>query len=180
MSQTPHLNNPPLFVQHVLKRNTSINAVRAACGAVAQIDRIRAGGEVRGEGGFRVKIGLNSGPTVVGKIGTFMRGSYTAYGHIVNVAARLESVPALYHCGIVIGPQTAEFVQHTFLLRELDTIQVKEVELPITVFEPVGEQPGTPAQRELTARYTEALSHYRGQTVQRSSCPLGCLGLFPP
>ena len=48
--------------------------------------------------------------------------------------------------------------EKTFLLEH--TEKVKGVELPIMVFEPVGEQPGTPEQRELTTRYAEALSYY--------------------
>jgi len=48
--------------------------------------------------------------------------------------------------------------EKTLLLEH--TEKVKGVELPITVFEPVSGQPGTPEQRELTTRYAEALSYY--------------------
>jgi len=152
----------------VVDENHAVHAVQAACAAVTRIDHMRADGERRGEQGFRIKVGVNSGPAVVGKIGTLMRGAYTAYGQTVNVASRLENVPALYHCSMVIGPGTAKLVQHTFLLRELDTIQVKGVDSPITVFEPLGEQPGTQEQRECTDRYAEALGYYRARQFQEA------------
>jgi adenylate cyclase len=147
----------------VADSNHAIQSVRAACAAVTRIDHVRAEGERRGERGFDVKVGLNSGQAIVGKIGTFMRGSYSACGQTVNVASRLERVPALYHCNIVIGPGTADLVQSRFLLRELDSIQVQGVDSAIRVFEPLGEQPGTPEQRELMTRYAEALGYYRAR-----------------
>ncbi|MGH7410839.1 MAG: hypothetical protein ACREJ6_07260, partial [Candidatus Methylomirabilis sp.] len=69
----------------------------------------------------------------------------------------------LYHCTVVIGSRTAELVKDEFLLRELDTIRVKGIEAPVTVYEPVAEHPVTPEQMELVERYREALAHYRAR-----------------
>jgi class 3 adenylate cyclase len=42
--------------------------------------------------GFSVRIGLNSGEVVVGKIGDDLRMDYTAQGHTVGLAARMEQM----------------------------------------------------------------------------------------
>ena len=109
-------------------------------------------------------IGLNSGPAVVGNVGTERRYNYTAVGETVNVAARLEGVPGLYGCGIVIGPTTATATATEFLLRELDVIQVKGREAPLTVWEPLAPRAeATAEQHDRVRRYAEALELYRAR-----------------
>ena len=138
------------------------NAVRAALAAVARIRREHDAAAARGEKGFSVKIGLNSGPAVIGNVGTARRYNYTAVGETVNVASRLESVPSLYGCQVVIGPRTAELVRDWFLLRELDWIKVKGGQAPIAVFEPLGPRAqATPEQVDRAGRFAEALARYR-------------------
>ncbi|MGH7319927.1 MAG: adenylate/guanylate cyclase domain-containing protein [Candidatus Rokuibacteriota bacterium] len=138
--------------------------VRAALEAVARIRQAREAAEAKGELGFSVKIGINSGPAVVGNVGTDKRFNYTAVGETVNVASRLESVPGIYACQIVVGPRTAELARDEFLLRELDLIQVKGRDTPLPIFEPLVEHArATPSGRDRAARYAEALAHYRAR-----------------
>ena len=98
----------------------AVNGIRAALAAATRIRREHGEATARGETGFSVKIGLNSGPAVVGNVGTVRRYNYTAVGETVNVASRLESVPTLFGCQVVIGPLTAELARDEFLMRELD------------------------------------------------------------
>ena len=138
------------------------NAIRCALGAVARIRQEREAAAAKGEPEFSVKIGLNSGPAVVGNVGTARRYNYTVVGETVNVASRLESVPGLYGCQVVIGPRTAELVQDEFLLRELDWIKVKGGLAPIAVFEPIAERAtATPEQADRARRFADALVQYR-------------------
>jgi class 3 adenylate cyclase len=138
------------------------NAVRAALAAVARIHAEHTRAQARGEHGYGVKIGLNSGPAVVGNVGTERRYNYTAIGETVNVAARLESVPGLYSCDIVVGPRTAELAAADFLWLELDTIRVKGREAPLALFAPLGPiDAATPAQCEHARQFAEALADYR-------------------
>jgi class 3 adenylate cyclase len=140
------------------------NGVRAARAAVARIHEEHDAAQARGEVGFSVKIGLNSGLAVVGNVGTTRRYNYTAVGETINVASRLESVPSLFGCQIVMGPRTAVLVRDEFLLRELDWIMVKGGHAPIAVFEPLAERAkATPQQVEGTRRFADALAHYRAR-----------------
>ena len=140
----------------------AMSGIRTALASAARIHREHEAAVARGEKGFSVKIGLNSGAAVVGNVGTAKRYNYTAVGETVNVASRLESVPSLYGCQVVIGPRTAELVRDELLLRELDRIWVKGGQAPIAVFEPLVERAkATPEQVDRVRRFADALAHYR-------------------
>lgn len=67
-------------------------ALRAACAiadAVAEDNKTRAS---LGDSSLRLRIGMHSGPVVVGNIGSASRMNYTIVGETVNVAARLEEL----------------------------------------------------------------------------------------
>ena len=67
------------------------HAARAVRAALAIAAAIR--GDNRGRAvPVRVRIGLHSGPVVVGNIGTATRMNYTVVGDTVNVAQRLEAM----------------------------------------------------------------------------------------
>jgi class 3 adenylate cyclase/CHASE2 domain-containing sensor protein len=140
----------------------ALHAVTCALGAVRRIGAARAQALARGERAFSVKIGLNSGDAVVGNVGTEKRYNYTAVGETVNVASRLESVPGLYSCTVVVGPKTAALAGPHLLLRELDWIKVKGGAAPIAIFEPLAPlADATGGQRDHAQRYAEALGYYR-------------------
>jgi class 3 adenylate cyclase len=71
------------------------HAQRACFAALWLRDELRRYADrVRLESGlsFAVRMGLNSGDVVVGKIGDDLRMDYTAQGHTVNLAARMEQI----------------------------------------------------------------------------------------
>lgn len=142
----------------------AVKAVRAAMAIVDGVHRACAEDEGRGEPGFTIKVGINSGIAVVGNIGSENRFSYTAMGEDVNLAARLESVPPLYGCLIVAGEHTARLAQTAYLMRELDWLLVKGADKPMAVYQPLAElDSATVAQNEIVARFAQALEHYRAR-----------------
>ena len=60
---------------------------------------------------LRIGIGLNTGPCVVGNMGSDFRFNYSVLGDTVNVASRLESRTKDYRLSMVIGSRTAEKAQ---------------------------------------------------------------------
>ena len=72
---------------------------------------------------FSVRMGLNSGEVVVGKIGDDLRMDYTAQGHTVGLAARIQAV-APPDC-VYLGETTAEAVRGYFDLEELGAFDLK-------------------------------------------------------
>ncbi|MGH2607493.1 MAG: adenylate/guanylate cyclase domain-containing protein [Tepidiformaceae bacterium] len=149
----------------------AVKGVGAALAAAARVEDARQAATARGEPGFSVKIALNSGEVIVGNVGTDRRYNYTAVGETVNLASRLESVPVLYGCKVVLGPSTAALAGKVFLVRELDWIKVKGADLPLTVFEPLGERAqADPALVERARRFEEALEHYRAMRFEEARC----------
>jgi class 3 adenylate cyclase/tetratricopeptide (TPR) repeat protein len=82
---------------------------------------------------FGVRMGMNSGEVVVGKIGDDLRMDYTAQGQTVNLAARMEQIAApgrIYLTGV-----TAQEVVGYFRLREVGSLDVKGVRTAVRVWD---------------------------------------------
>jgi adenylate cyclase len=77
-------------------------------------------------------VGINSGPAVIGNIGSTDRLDYTAIGDTVNLAARLESNAKPQQ--ILISENTYERVKDLFVMTKLDPIKVKGKEKPVQIY----------------------------------------------
>jgi class 3 adenylate cyclase/tetratricopeptide (TPR) repeat protein len=82
---------------------------------------------------FAVRMGLNSGDVVVGKIGDNLRMDYTAQGHTVGLAARMEDLAEPGK--VYLTEATAALVSGYFRLDDLGGFTVKGVHEPVHVFE---------------------------------------------
>jgi adenylate cyclase len=114
---------------------------------------------------LRVGIGLNTGPCVVGNMGSDFRFNYSVLGDTVNVASRLESRTKDYRLSMVIGSRTAERAREKFATMEIDLIQVKGKKQPEAVFTVLGnaEIDHDPRCKELIGLNGEMLASYRKQ-----------------
>ena len=108
------------------------HAQRACFASLHLRDAVRAyANEVRVRHGvpFGVRIGLNSGEVVVGKIGDDLRMDYTAQGHTVGLAQRME---ALAEAGkIYLTAATAQRVEGFFACEDLGEFNVKGASVPV-------------------------------------------------
>ena len=82
---------------------------------------------------FSVRMGLNSGEVIVGGIGPDLHMEYTAVGHTVGLASRMEHLAA--PGSAYITERTAELIGDHFDLDDLGTFDVKGVREPVRVFE---------------------------------------------
>src|SRR5437867_3602899 len=82
---------------------------------------------------FSVRMGLNSGEVVVGKIGDDLRMDYTAQGQVVGLAQRMEQLAAADR--VCLTEHTARLVEGYFRLRALGPVAVKGTSAPLRVFE---------------------------------------------
>ena len=144
-----------------------VNACEAALEMLARAEALNVEfkREADANGGvympLRIGIGLNTGPCVVGNMGSDFRFNYSVLGDTVNVASRLESRTKDYRLPMVIGSRTAEKAADKFVTMEIDLIQVKGKKQPEAVYTVLGR--GGVAQdarstelRELTARMLAA------------------------
>jgi adenylate cyclase len=114
---------------------------------------------------LKIGIGLNTGPCVVGNMGSDFRFNYSVLGDTVNVASRLEARTKDYRLPLVIGSRTAEKAKEKFATMEIDLIQVKGKKQPEAVFTVLGraDLEQDPRCRELCALNAEMLARYRKQ-----------------
>jgi class 3 adenylate cyclase/tetratricopeptide (TPR) repeat protein len=125
-----------LFGAPIAHEDHAARACHAALGLSERIAEFSA--ELRRERGlnFLVRLGLNSGEVVVGAIGENLAMEYTAVGHTVGLAQRME---ALAEPGkAYLTEHTAALVEGFFDLRDLGEFEVKGVHEPVRVFELAG------------------------------------------
>jgi adenylate cyclase len=85
----------------------------------------------------RVRVGINSGPAVVGNVGTEKRVDYTVLGTSVNIASRLESGVAKPG-QVVISQNTLDRVIGSFNTEPLGEFALKGLQQKMPVFAVVG------------------------------------------
>ena len=97
--------------------------------------------DVRRESGldFAVRMGLNSGEVVVGRIGDDLRMDYTAQGHVVGLAARVQQLAP--PGGITVTEQTARLAAGFFDFLDRGEQSLKGASVPVRVFELRGPGP---------------------------------------
>ncbi len=105
--------------------------VRAAVEIQNALDDWNKTRAAEGKPGVRTRIALNSGPVVVGDVGSAKRVDYTVLGNTVNIAARLEQA-ATEPGEIVIGAETHRLLNGEIPTEPLGEFQLKGLEQRIT------------------------------------------------
>ncbi|HXJ36133.1 MAG TPA: adenylate/guanylate cyclase domain-containing protein [Candidatus Eisenbacteria bacterium] len=115
------------------------HAQRACWAALHLRDEIaRYATEVKREHGigFSTRMGINSGEVVLGTIGDDLRMSYTAQGHTVGLAQRMEALASAETC--YVSAATAALVGGYLQLEDLGDFRVKGASEPVRVHRLVG------------------------------------------
>lgn len=103
-------------------------ACSAALAILERTDALAAGPRA----GPRFHIGVNTGPALVGNIGSEEYRNFTAIGDTTNLAARLQGIAT--PGDVVIGPTTAAALDDRFVLSPLGPVHVKGRVEPTEVF----------------------------------------------
>ncbi|MCZ7651367.1 MAG: GAF domain-containing protein [Thermoanaerobaculia bacterium] len=111
----------------------ALRAVRAAIAIQDGIDRWNAERRQRGLPTLQARIAVNSGPVVVGDVGSASRVDYTVLGNTVNVASRLEQ-SAAEPGGIAIGGGTEALLGGRIPLEPLGELQLKGLQQRVGAF----------------------------------------------
>jgi adenylate cyclase len=149
------------------------HAQRACAAALAMRDQLRALREdwaKMGRPPLRARTGVNSGPMLVGNLGSRYRFAYGALGDHVNLGSRLEGLNKTYGTEILIGENTVQLVGDSFLMREVDQVRVKGREQPVRIYELLGNSGDSlPKEMEESLNYfTAGLEAYRQQVWQEA------------
>ncbi|MBV9723126.1 MAG: AAA family ATPase, partial [Mycobacterium sp.] len=135
------------------------HAVRACLAAqLIQEETARLAAEVKDRDGLdlRLRVGLNSGQVIAGEIGSGAFG-YTAVGEQVGMAQRMESVAP--SGGVMLSASTARLVEGAATLGEIELVQIKGAEEPVSAHRLLGMGDGHraawPADSNLVGRRWE-------------------------
>ena len=125
-----------LFGAPVALEDHAVRAVQAALGILETMNGLSD--ELKRERGaeLRLRLGLNSGPVVVGRIGDDLRMDYTAVGDTTNLASRMQTLaePGT----ILVTEATHKLVEGHVRSEALGPVQVKGRSDPVSVFRIVG------------------------------------------
>ncbi len=127
-----------LFNAPARQPDHALRAARAALAMQAAIEPVAAANP----GWPRFRVGINTGPALVGNIGAAELRNFTAIGDTVNLASRLES--SAESGQIVIGAATYAQLGGAARVRPLGGIAVKGKQAPVEAFvlEGLHEPPG--------------------------------------
>jgi class 3 adenylate cyclase/tetratricopeptide (TPR) repeat protein len=146
------------------------HARRACYAALRMLDDIAeyAGELRRGHGlNFSVRIGINSGEVIAGAIGEG-DGGYTAVGHTVGLAQRME---ALAEPGkAYLTGAAAELAHGFFELGDLGEFEIKGASRPVRVFELAGVGP---ARSRLDLSRERGFSRFVGRNEEMAALEAG-------
>lgn len=140
------------------------HARRACFAAIDQqkrLDELRERWIQAGYPAINVRMGINSGPMVVGNMGSAQRMDYTVMGDSVNLAARLEGANKVYGSRIMISEMTYALCGEDLDVRVLDRIRVIGKSEPVTVYEVMDRKGKTTGLKaDLINQYARAREHY--------------------
>ena len=107
-------------------------ACRAALEMLEALKKLQERWRAQGRAEINIGVGINTGPMVVGNMGTENRMNFTIMGDDVNLASRLEGINKQFGTHLVISESTWLAVHEKFVARELDLIRVKGKMKPVS------------------------------------------------
>ncbi|HWS71927.1 MAG TPA: adenylate/guanylate cyclase domain-containing protein, partial [Thermoanaerobaculia bacterium] len=126
------------------------HADRAVLAGLMMLRLVDEWNREREQGGLppvRIRVGINSGPAVVGNVGTEKRVDYTVLGSAVNIASRLESGVAKPG-QLVISQNTLDRVMGSFEMNPLGEFALKGLQQKMPVYQVLSSPNQPPAANE--------------------------------
>jgi adenylate cyclase len=118
-----------------LDEDHAIRAVRAAFLMQEKLKLLREKWLREGKEALFIGVGINSGPMVVGNMGSSHVMNYTVVGDEVNLAARIEGLTRQFNVDVIISQSTYERVCSQWETRFLGEVKVKGKEKAVGVYE---------------------------------------------
>jgi adenylate cyclase len=154
----------------VARADHACMACYTAIGMVEELKKLRESWSVRKLPPINMRIGIHMGEVTVGNMGSAKRFDYTVMGDTVNLASRLEGLNKAYGTTILTTEDTACLVEKSFVLREIDMVQVVGRKRPVRIYELLAAT-GTSLpqeQEEAYSAYAAGLDAYRQQSWDKA------------
>jgi adenylate cyclase len=137
----------------VAQEDHALRACRAAMRFLEELERLRPGWAADGLGEVEIGVGINTGPMVVGNMGSDVRFDYTVMGDAVNLASRLEGANKLFGTRVLLSEETFARVRAAVCGRRLGAVRVRGKQHPTQVYELRHLGPALPQEAEAVAHF---------------------------
>ncbi|MFA4906621.1 MAG: adenylate/guanylate cyclase domain-containing protein [Candidatus Margulisiibacteriota bacterium] len=140
----------------------AFHACAAALACQEKLRELNKKWQSQGKSPLATRIGIATGETVVGNVGSSERINYTVMGDNVNLASRLEGVNKLYRTKIMVSQATCEAVADKFWFRPLGIVAVKGKREGTAIYELAGrKEEGPPdAAAQLCREFARGFEAY--------------------
>jgi len=111
-------------------------ACRTALDMMAALRALQAQWRRTGHPVLDIGIGINTGPMIVGNMGSQTRFDYTVIGDAVNLGSRIEGMNKVYGTHVLLSEFTYHQVKDEFpTMREVDVTRVRGRNEPVRIYE---------------------------------------------
>ncbi|EDN69645.1 adenylate/guanylate cyclase [Beggiatoa sp. PS] len=163
------------------------NADDAVNASIAMLKRLREYNQDRQQKGLTpiaIGIGLNTGPLMLGTVGSQNRMDGTVISDAVNLASRIEGMTKMYGAALLISESTYFRLTDTsqYAIRTMDRVIAKGKAKPITIYEVFdGDAPYLIELKLNTLSYLETgLAHYHHKEFREAKlCFKQMLQIYP-
>lgn len=157
-----------LFGAPIAHEDAPHRAIRAALAMHAALEQFNQQRLAARDVELQARIGIHTGPVVVGTMGNDFKMDYTATGDTTNLASRLESLAP--PGSIYVSEATYRLVRGFFEMRPVGPFNVKGKSEPVPAYEVVGQTAATTAIAVAAARGLTPLVGRDAEMTQLREC----------
>jgi adenylate cyclase len=144
-------------------------ALRAARELLAAVARVNDSWASRGLPKLGMRVGIATGPAVVGNVGSHTKFNYTVMGDTVNLASRVEGAAKVYGTASLVTESTAAAAAGAVPLRELDWLRVKGRGEFVPVYEVLLDDWAAFPREEALRAYAKGLEQFRARAFDEAA-----------
>ncbi|MDP2982585.1 MAG: adenylate/guanylate cyclase domain-containing protein, partial [Candidatus Latescibacter sp.] len=143
----------------------ALKACYAAIDMQKKLVEMRTKWKSEGRAELKARVGINSGPMVIGNMGSREIFDYTVMGDNVNLSSRLEGANKVYGTYVMCSEATRQMVENSIITRELDLIRVKGKKAGVRIHEIIAKKTeGIGEERlRLLETYQRGLEAYKNR-----------------
>ena len=153
-----------LFGAPVRAEDHALRAVRAALAMHAALPRVNRElvdlGLLPEGRRLAMRVGLSSGPAIVGNFGSEQRFDYTAMGDTVNVGGRLEEANRWLSSRILVPETTRQACGEAVVFRRFGRARIRGKAEPIVLYEPLALEPASPEVKAVAGAFGRAVNAF--------------------
>ncbi len=152
----------------VPQEDHALRACRTALRFLEELEQLRKRWKAEGLPEIEIGVGINSGPMVVGNMGSDLRFDYTVMGDAVNMASRLEGANKLFQTSIMVSEETWRRVAAQATGRRLGSLRLRGRSEPVRVWELIALRSPTAEEQATIAQFEAAVDALAARRVQEA------------